>query len=108
MAVRTLTTSTATNGPPVVTLLQARQLSPEEFRATVTAVFLTLDLVATGVFAATGAFTGPGAAAWCLPGLISGGLAGHHARSLLSPRRFRMLVLGGCSSSPAAPPWPLR
>jgi uncharacterized membrane protein YfcA len=56
----------------------------------------TLDLVATGVFAATGALTGSvlATAAWCLPGLIIGGLAGYHARSLLSPRRFRMLVLG--------------
>ena len=56
----------------------------------------TLDLVATGVFAATGALAGSvlATAAWCLPGLIIGGLAGYHARSLFSPRRFRMLVLG--------------
>jgi len=90
-----LTTSTGTNGPPLVTLLQARRLSPREFRATVTAIFFALDLLGTALFAVGGEFTGSvlTVAAWSVPGLAAGGLAGHHLRALLGPRRFRGVVL---------------
>lgn len=91
-----LTTSTATNGPPVVTLLSGRRLPPDEFRATLTAVFLVVDLAAIAVFAYGGELDRSilEVAYWCLPGLLAGGYAGWKARTLLSPERFHTLVLG--------------
>lgn len=91
-----LTTSTGTNGPPIVTLLQARRLPPHEFRSTVTLVFLVLNVAALAVFAVTGALTGEvlRTALWCAPALLAGGVAGYRTRSLLAPAAFRALVLG--------------
>lgn len=91
-----LTTSTGTNGPPIVTLLQARRLQPREFRATVTLVFLVLNLAALVVFAVTGALTGEVllTALWCAPGLVVGGVLGYRVRTVLAPAAFRVLVLG--------------
>ena len=40
-----LTLSAGVNGPPMVFVLQARHFSPASFRATITAVFTTLDVV---------------------------------------------------------------
>jgi len=90
-----LTTSTGTNGPPIVTLLQARRLPPKEFRATVTLVFLVLNLAAITVFSVTGALTGEVlmTALWCVPALLVGGWVGYCARTLLPPEGFRRLVL---------------
>jgi uncharacterized membrane protein YfcA len=39
-----LTTSINVNGPPIVLWLEARGASPEEFRASLAATFLALDL----------------------------------------------------------------
>lgn len=91
-----LTTSTGTNGPPIVTLLQARGLPPREFRATVTLVFLVLNLAAIAVFGAAGALTGEVllTALWCVPALVVGGGVGYRVRTLLAPPAFRRLVLG--------------
>lgn len=104
-----LTTSTATNGPPAVTLLSGRRLPQDEFRATLTAVFLVVDVAAVGVFAVGGEFDRSllEVAYWCLPGLLAGGYVGWRARSLLSPQRFQSLVLAllavaGCTAVFAA------
>lgn len=104
-----LTTSTATNGPPVVTLLTARGLGAEAFRATATTVFLVLDLLAVGLFAATGELGRSElvTALVALPAVVVGGLLGHRARHLLSPAAFRRLVLlllaaTGCAAVLAA------
>ncbi|GAA4367843.1 sulfite exporter TauE/SafE family protein [Nocardioides caricicola] len=90
-----LTTSTATNGPPVVLLLSGRRLPQQEFRATLTAVFLVVDVAAVAMFAAGGELDRSllEVAYWCLPGLLAGGYAGWRARALLSPERFQTLVL---------------
>ncbi len=90
-----LTTSTGTNGPPAVVLLQSRGLRPDQFRATLTSVFLAVDLVAVAVFAAFGdlGLEVAGYAAWSVPALLVGGLLGQRARRLLSPDTFRAAVL---------------
>lgn len=90
-----LTTSTATNGPPIVTMLQARGLAPAAFRAMATTVFLVLDLLAVCVFTATGELDGTdlAVAAVALPVVVVGGYLGFRARRLLTPAAFRRVVL---------------
>lgn len=90
-----LTTSTGTNGPPIVALLQARRLPPHEFRATVTLVFLVLNLAALAVFGVTGTLTLDvlETALWSVPALLLGGWIGYRVRRLLPAAMFRRLVL---------------
>ena len=90
-----LTTSTATNGPPVVTLLHARGLAPEAFRAMAISLFLVLDLVAVCLYAGTGDLGAEEAvrAVVVLPVVVGGGFVGYRARHLLSPAGFRRVVL---------------
>lgn len=90
-----LTTSTGTNGPPIVALLQARRLPPREFRATVTMVFLVLNLTALAVFAVTGTLTRAvlETALFSLPALLLGGWVGYRVRQLLPAELFRRVVL---------------
>lgn len=90
-----LTTSTGTNGPPVVTVLTARGLGSEAFRATATTVFLVLDLLAVCLFTGTGELgAAEGVTALvALPVVVAGGYLGYRARRLLSPAGFRRVVL---------------
>lgn len=90
-----LTTCTGTNGPPIVTVLHARKVTPEVFRATTSTVFCVLDVLAVAVFAVSGHLTGSlvVTAAWTVPGLAAGAWVGIRARQLLSPTTFRILVL---------------
>ena len=90
------TMSTGVNGPPMVFVLQARHFPPDRFRATITAVFATLDIVSMVVFAVTGELSSTALAAIgvALPGLFVGALAGLWLRRHLDPARFRRLVLG--------------
>jgi uncharacterized membrane protein YfcA len=89
------TMSTGVNGPPMVFVLQARHFTPDRFRATITAVFTTLDVISMVVFAATGQLrsTALAAIAVALPGLGVGAVAGIWLRRHLDPPRFRRLVL---------------
>lgn len=90
-----LTTSTGTNGPPIVALLQARRLPPREFRATVTLVFLVLNVAALGMFVVTGTLTRGvlETALWSVPALLAGGWIGYRVRQLLPAEVFRRFVL---------------
>ena len=90
-----LTTSTGTNGPPAVVLLQARHLRPEQFRATLTTVFLAVDVVAVAVYTIAGDLDLETAlvATSCAPALLVGALVGRRSRALLSPEAFRVGVL---------------
>jgi uncharacterized membrane protein YfcA len=90
-----LTTSTGTNGPPAVVLLQARRLSPEAFRGTLTTVFLVADVAAVAVFLVSGDLDLDVAmvAVWSAPALVAGALVGRWCRTLLSPAAFRVAVL---------------
>ena len=90
-----LTTSTGTNGPPIVTVLHARGLDSEAFRATATTVFLVLDLLAVCLFTGAGELGASEAltAAVALPVVVLGGYLGYRARRLLTPAGFRRVVL---------------
>ena len=89
------TMSSGVNGPPLVFVLQARHFDQHRFRATVTTVFVVLDIVAVVTFAVTGDLDADVLAvvAASLPGLALGALVGIAVRRHLDPRRFRALVL---------------
>lgn len=90
-----LTTSVGTNGPPLVFVLHARHFDPDRFRATITATFVTLDVVSIAVFAVSGRITSPTllAALVAVPGLLVGLWTGRQVRRLVSPEGFRVIVL---------------
>ena len=90
-----LTMSSGVNGPPLVFVLQARHFDQHRFRATVTTVFVVLDIVAVVTFAVTGDLDADVLAVVVasLPGLALGAVVGIALRRHLDPRRFRALVL---------------
>ena len=53
-----LSTSTSTNGPPLVFLMQARQLAPATFRATINTVFAVVNVGALALFVSAGKVNG--------------------------------------------------
>lgn len=99
-----LATSTSTNGPPLVFLMQARGLAPEVFRSTLNTVFALSNVGALALFIAAGEIDsrpllGVGVA---LPALAVGLLIGYRLRPRVRAERFRgivltMLVLSGVS-----------
>jgi uncharacterized membrane protein YfcA len=91
-----LGTSVSTNGPPIVFALQARKLTADQFRATISAVFAVSNLGAITAFALAGKVTRDGltASALCVPALFAGQLLGHPIRRRVQGDRFRRLVLG--------------
>ena len=91
-----LNTSLSTNGPPLVFALQARQLSPDAFRATINTVFSFSNVVGITLFVIAGKVTVDGvtAAAVAMPALLLGQLSGFPLRKHVSAELFRWLVLG--------------
>jgi uncharacterized membrane protein YfcA len=90
-----LTTSINVSGPPVVLWLEARRVSPEEFRATLAATFLALD-VAGGALLLAAEGTGSvdaGAIAPLLALVVFGYAIGAWAFRRLDRERFYTLVL---------------
>jgi len=90
-----LSTSTSTNGPPLVFLMQARQMSPAAFRATINTVFALSNIGALALFLGAGKvtsenLTGVGVA---LPSLAIALCLGYVARKYISPERFKNLVI---------------
>ena len=90
-----LTTCTGTSGPPIVTVLHGRSVTPEVFRATASTIFFVLDAVSIVAFAATGHlhWSLVLATLGTLPGMGAGMWIGIRARSLLNPTAFRAAVL---------------
>jgi uncharacterized membrane protein YfcA len=90
-----LNTSLSTNGPPLVFDLQARQLQPTEFRATISAVFGLSNVVGLALFIADGKITTEGmhAALVALPAWILGQGLGLPLRKHMHGERFRVMVL---------------
>jgi uncharacterized membrane protein YfcA len=90
-----LSTSTSTNGPPLVFLLQARQMEATSFRATINTVFALSNFGAIALFAATGNVEVDGmlAAAASLPILFLALRAGYALRPRVDGSVFRKLVL---------------
>jgi len=90
-----LATSLSTNGPPLVFALQARQLEPVRFRATISTVFAICNIGGLALFFASGNVTRDGlvATAVTIPALILGQLLGFPVRKHVHGERFRWLVL---------------
>ena len=91
-----LNTSVSTNGPPLVFVLQARQLPPDRFRGTIAAVFAFSNMASLTLFIAAGKVTREGLvlAAIAVPVMLCGQWAGLPLRRHFDPERFRRLVLG--------------
>ncbi len=90
-----LNTSLSTNGPPLVFDLQARQLKPNQFRATIAAVFACSNIVALALFIGGGKVTNDGlhAALVALPAWALGQGLGWPIRKHVDGERFRVMVL---------------
>lgn len=90
-----LATSTGTSGPPLVIVFHSEQMPPRVFRGTLSSTFLVQSLVATLAFWASGHLTADAlhVAAWSLPGLAIGWVAGERLFDGIPEERFRHLVL---------------
>jgi hypothetical protein len=90
-----LATSLSTNGPPLVFVLQARQLSAVRFRATISTVFALSNVGGLALFIASGKVTRDGIVAVLVtvPALLFGQLLGFPIRKHVHGERFRWLVL---------------
>lgn len=90
-----LSTSTSTNGPPLVFLLQARGIEPHIFRATINTVFALSNIGALLLFATSGEVEANGllAATFALPFLFLSLRLGYALRPKVKVEHFRRLVL---------------
>ena len=89
-----LATSTSTNGPPLVFLLQAKNLNPSVFRSTISTVFAVTSVGAIGLFLLSGKVTKDGlvGVVLSLPVLLLGLRMGYAIRPRLNPARFTVVV----------------
>jgi uncharacterized membrane protein YfcA len=90
-----LNTSVGTSGPPLVLVNQARQLDPDAFRATLSAVFTGSALVTDVLFARAGRYTPTvlHVSAVCLPAVLAGWWIGVRLHRHVDADRLRPLVL---------------
>ena len=90
-----LNTSLSTNGPPLVFDLQARQLQPDAFRATLACVFALSNIVGLTLFVIDGKITSDGihASLIALPAWLLGQGLGLPLRKHVAGERFRVMVL---------------
>jgi uncharacterized protein len=90
-----LSTSTGTNGPPLVIGLQSHDLSPEVFRATLVGVFTPVGLVTLMIFWHDSKITHTGVflSAIGLPAMLIGNQLGRRLAPRLTPASFRKLVI---------------
>jgi len=108
-----LTTSTGTNGPPLVAALQGVGAPPRVFRATMAALLTATGVVGLALLAAAGATTGRHwlITALGLPVVAIGAWLGRRILNRVNPERFRRLVLTALVTSSAialahaATPW---
>jgi uncharacterized protein len=91
-----LSTSTSTNGPPLVFLMQARRLSAATFRATINTVFAIVNIGALAMFIAAGKVNSNNLAgvAVALPALGVAIALGYATRRHVTQERFNSLVIG--------------
>jgi uncharacterized membrane protein YfcA len=89
-----LATSTSTNGPPLVFLLQAKKLSPQSFRASINVVFSLTSIGAIALFAISGNITSDdfGSIAISVPMLMLGLAIGYKVRPRINAGQFSVLV----------------
>ena len=87
-----LTTTTGTNGPPLVLWLERRQAPPAEMRDTLAVLFLALNLLGAAVLAASGRAAQalrPEVVLVLLAAAVVGHVVGRRLFHLLDVRRFR-------------------
>jgi uncharacterized protein len=91
-----LSTSTGTNGPPIVIALSAKEMRPTVFRATISAIFLVQGAASLVFFAIGGQITrdAVSVALAGLPGVIVGSIVGERGFRRLDTPTFRRVVLG--------------
>jgi uncharacterized membrane protein YfcA len=90
-----LSTSTGTNGPPLVVAIDSRHAPPNVFRATLVGIFVPTGLVTLVLFAATGTITrrAIGLSALGFPAMLAGNQVGRLIAPRLSAATFRRLML---------------
>jgi hypothetical protein len=90
-----LATSTSTNGPPLVFVLQARKMSPEVFRSTINTIFSLANLGALVFFFSSGKVSSHSllGALIGLPAMFVALRIGYSLRPRVSAEFFRKLVL---------------
>jgi hypothetical protein len=98
-----LTTSTGTNGPPLVAAVQGMGVAPRVFRATMAALLAGAGFVGIASLAASGAVGSfdVSLAAAGLPVALLGGWAGRRIVARVNPLRFRQIVLSALVASSA-------
>lgn len=96
-----LLTSTGMNGPPLVLGLHLLKLAPQQFRATLQAVFCGHDAMAVIGFLVVGTFSQDAAvlAAGGVFGSVAGWKLGDRLFHLLSPQAFRRVLICGLLAS---------
>lgn len=89
-----LNTALSTNGPPLVMALHVRHLTPQVFRATLSAVLAGSGIITVSLFALSGRYDLDIAVLFLasLPGLAAGFALGVRHRHRVSTARFRQLV----------------
>ena len=105
-----LTTTTGTNGPPLVLWLERRRTAPAETRDTLAVLFLALNLLGALVLTASGRMGQgfrPEVMLVLLAAAVIGHVVGRRLFHLLDPRRFRaagltLSALAGVASVVAA------
>jgi uncharacterized membrane protein YfcA len=97
-----LTTTTGTNGPPLVLWLERRRVGPADARRTISAVFLALNVLGAVVLALAGRGTAAGRPVLLgvlLGAAVAGYLVGAAVFRRLDPRRFRIAGLVLCTAA---------
>lgn len=89
-----LATSTSTNGPPLVFLLQAKNLSPSIFRSTISTVFSLTSVGAIALFVVSDKVTQDGlvGVGLSLPVLFVGLRVGYAIRPRINASKFSVVV----------------
>lgn len=90
-----LSTSTSTNGPPLVFVMQARRIDPAVFRATINTVFSLVNIVAVVMFAVAGKVNTQnlGGVLVAIPALFLALRIGYYFRKRITAEHFRSLVI---------------
>ena len=90
-----LSTSTSTNGPPLVFVMQARRIDPAVFRATINTVFSLVNILAVVMFAVAGKLNTQnlGGVLVAIPALFLALRIGYYFRKRITPEHFRSLVI---------------
>ncbi|MGH8793610.1 MAG: sulfite exporter TauE/SafE family protein [Stackebrandtia sp.] len=99
-----LSTMTGTNGPVLVAVLQAKNLSPRTFRASMAAIFAVNGVVTLVGFSLAGVVSVQTLllAAVGLPAIAAGSWIGNRLFHRIDAARFRQILLGGLVATSVA------